>query len=135
MHSGHFADMESMKAYSMDLRTRVLRACLQKQGSQRKIAKTFGVSRSWLEELLRRYRKTKSLAPLPQGGDHCSIFKGEILERLNLAVTENPDATLSELKQLCGVKCTNPTIWRALKKLGLTRKKRRYVPANKTAQT
>ena len=135
MYYSYLADKESMKAYSMDLRERVLRAWQQKQGSQREIAKTFGVSLSWLEGFLRRYRKTNSIAPLAQGGDHCSIFKGENLERLEQAVSEHPDATLNELKQLCGAKCTPPTIWRALKNLGLTRKKRRYVPANKTVLT
>jgi len=91
MYCSYFADKESMKAYSMDLRERVLRAWQQKQGSQRAIAERFGVSRSWLEALLRRHHKTSSIAPLPQGGDHCSIFKGKILERLNQVVTENPE--------------------------------------------
>jgi hypothetical protein len=43
-----------MKAYSLDMGQKILRACDQKLGSQRVIAALFGVSQSFIEKLLRR---------------------------------------------------------------------------------
>ena len=129
------ADAYDMKTYSMDLRTRVLQACLQKHNPQREIAKTYNVSISWLEAFLRRYRKTGSSAPLPKGGDKRSVFTDKKLLRLKELVDEKPDMTLAELQSKCGVKCSHMAVWRALNKLGYTRKKRRYVLASKTGQT
>ncbi len=39
-----------MKAYSLDLRQKILRACDQQVGSQRAIATLFGVSQSFIEK-------------------------------------------------------------------------------------
>jgi transposase len=47
-----------MKAYALDLRQKILRACDQRLGSQRAIAALFGVSQSLVEKLLRRRRTT-----------------------------------------------------------------------------
>ena len=46
-----------------------------------------------------------------------------------------PDLTLRELRQAVGLECTLPAIHYALKKLGLTYKKRHSGPASKTVQT
>ena len=63
-----------MDAYSMDLRQRVVRACDEKVGSQRRIAELFGVSLSWVEKLLRRRRQTGSIAPKAHGGGGRPVF-------------------------------------------------------------
>jgi hypothetical protein len=39
-----------MKAYSLDLRQKILRACDHRLGSQRNIAMLFGVSQSFVEK-------------------------------------------------------------------------------------
>jgi transposase len=49
-----------MKAYSLDLRQKLLRACDQPFGSQRPIASLCGVSQSFVEKLRRR-RRTSGL--------------------------------------------------------------------------
>lgn len=119
----------------MDLRERVAQAYDQKQGSQEEVAERFGVSVSWVEKLLRRRREANSIAPRQGGGDYRSVFVAKDLEKLRQIVDKHPDATLAELQQLCGIACSYVAVWRALKKLGYTRKKRLYVPASKTVQT
>ena len=48
----------------------------------------------------------------------------EDLEQLRELVRRQPDATLEELRQRLGVSCSLMTISRALRKLGLPRKKK-----------
>jgi transposase len=43
-----------MKAYSLDLRQKVIDAYNRKQGSQRQLAKRFSVSLSFIQDLLKR---------------------------------------------------------------------------------
>ena len=49
-------------AYSQELRDRIVRAVEQGKRSQRQIAEDFGVSKSCVEEMWRRYRETGSSA-------------------------------------------------------------------------
>lgn len=124
-----------MKTYPIDFRKQVLKVFDQKQATQKEIASRFGVSLSWLEKLLRQRRQTNSISPRQRGGDYRSIFTGKHLDYLKQMVEKYPDATLAELEELCGLKSSYTAVWRALKKLGYTRKKRRYVPPSKTVQT
>ena len=57
--------LSCMKAYSLDLRQKILRASDQGLGSQCAIAAFFGVSLSFVEKLLRRRRTTGDVAPRP----------------------------------------------------------------------
>ena len=49
--------------YSLDLRQKILHAHQRGLGSQRMLADLFGVSLSFVERLLRRYRTTATVAP------------------------------------------------------------------------
>ena len=62
-----------MKAYSFDLREKILRACDQRLGSQRAIATLFGLSLSFVETLLRRRRATGDSSPRPPAGGRRAI--------------------------------------------------------------
>ena len=123
MNIWQIADISLMKTYSMDLRERVWQACQQKQGTEKEIASCFKVSVDWVRKIRRLHRETGSIAPLPNGGDRRSIFTGELLQRLKDTSEKHPDATLPELQEYCGVKCSRMAVWRGMKKLGLTRKK------------
>jgi transposase len=57
-----------MKAYSLDLRQKMLRAGDQRLGSQRAMATRFGVSQSVVETGLRGRRATGELRPRPHAG-------------------------------------------------------------------
>jgi len=59
--------LTGMKAYSLDLRHKILRVCDERLSSQLAIAAMFGVSQLFVEKLLRR-RRDMGLALLPTKG-------------------------------------------------------------------
>jgi transposase len=113
-----------MKAISEDLRKRILETIERGDGSLRQIARRFLVSVSFITRLLQLHRSTGSLEPRPHGGGNPAVLGPEDLEQLRELVQKQPDATLEELRQRLGVSCSLMTISRALRKLGLPRKKK-----------
>jgi transposase len=113
-----------MAAYSQDLRQRVIDCIDRKEGSLRQIAQRFVVSLSFIVRLLQIRRRTGSLDPKPLAGGRHPALGPEDLERLQELVRQQPDATLKELQQRLGVSCSLTSIWRALEKLQLSRKKK-----------
>ena len=65
-----------MKAYSTDLRERVVAACDTRAGTREQIAARFAVSASWVRKLLRQRRDTGSIDPKPHGGGRAPAFDG-----------------------------------------------------------
>jgi len=114
-----------MKAYSMDLRERVVAACDARDGTREQVAERFSVSVSWIRDLLRWRRETGSIAPKPRGGGRPPAFDAAAGERLRRAVRDDDDATLVELAEAAGVACCASAVHRALRRLGITRKKSR----------
>jgi transposase len=113
-----------MKAYSQDLRQRILDTVQGGDGTLGQIARRFLVSVSFITRLLQLHRSTGSLEPRPHGGGNPAVLGPEDLEQLRELVQKQPDATLEELRQRLGVSCSLMTISRALRKLGLPRKKK-----------
>ena len=112
-----------MKAYSTDLRRRVVAAYDAREGTQEQLAARFAVSVSWVRKLLRQRRDTGSFAPRPHGGGHPPAFDDAAAARLRGAVRDDADATLEELGRAAGVACSPSAVYRALDRLGITRKK------------
>jgi transposase len=123
-----------MKAYSMDLRERVVAACDLGEGTREEIAKRFRVGVAWVYRLLQRRRDTGSIAPKPHGGGQKPAFDPPAAERLRRAVADRPDATLEELREAAGVACGTSAVHRALGELGLPRKKSRSGPPSRTTR-
>jgi transposase len=122
-----------MKAYSMDLRLRIVQAYDRGEGSQAELAEQFRVSERSLQRLLRQRRQTGSIAPQPHGGGRAAKVHGPTLLRWKQAVAEFPDASLDELRDRCGVDGSRMCIFRALRRLRLTRKKSRSAaPSSRT---
>jgi transposase len=115
--------------YSQDLRDRVL-AAGDRGMKTTQIARVFEVSPAWVRRLKQRRRETGETAPRPMGG--ATFFK---IDRTLLAglVSQQPDATLEELRQRLGVQCAISAISMALKGLGLSFKKRRCTRPSRTA--
>jgi transposase len=113
-----------MRAYSSDLRERILAAVERGKGSLRALADLFLVSLSSIVRLLRRYRASGSLLPKPHAGGPCSLLDADACQRLRALVREQPDATLAELQARLGIPCSLSTLCRALQRLGLSRKKK-----------
>ena len=115
-----------MVPYSIDLRERVLMAVDADEGTQEEIAQRFRVSARWVRKLLARRAATGSIAPEPNGGGRKPLIQGEAAEALRAAVRADPDATLEELREATGFTGCLMTVWRAIERLKITRKK---VPA------
>ena len=124
-----------MKAYSMDLRERVVAACDARDGTRERIAACFSVSVSWIRDLLRRRRETGSIAPRPRGGGRAPAFDAGAAERLREAVRADDDATLEELAEAAGVACSPSAVYRALGRPGITRKKSRGGRPSRTGRS
>jgi transposase len=109
-------------AYSMDLRTRVLKDS-DAGLSSKELAERYHVSRAWVDALKQRRRETGAFAPLkPTKFRRRALVEAET-ERLAALVAARPDATLTELREALRTAAGLTTIWRALNQLDLTFKK------------
>jgi len=115
-----------MVEYSKDLRERVLAAVDAAEGTQQEIAKRFRVSARWIRKMLELRAKTGSVAPKPRSGGRKLLIHGEQADALQAALRNKPDATLQELREATGFDGCLMTVWRALRRLNITRKKSRY---------
>jgi len=113
-----------MRPLSNDLRERIVAAVDRREGSRRELARRFVVDVSCITRLLQLRRQTGSIDPRPHGGGKPPTLDDDGLERLRRLVQERPDATLQELRDGLGIGGGIMIIWRALKKLGITRKKK-----------
>ena len=117
-----------MKAYSTDLRAKLVLAYESGEGSLDEVADTFGVGRCTVARMMKLWRAGQSLAPLPHGGGYPAMLDEKVLALLTSQVALQPDATLSELaahlKKKAKVEVHLSTVCRALQKLGLPRKKK-----------
>ena len=124
-----------MRAYSHDLRERVVRACDAGTHSRQAIAKLFGVSTAWVRRLLQRRRETGFFAARPRGGRTAVKMTDARCGRLLVLVSEQPDATLAELHERLGAPVHLSTVARALVRLGWPVKKKSCAPPSRTALT
>jgi transposase len=113
-----------MRPYSIDLRERIVAAIDRGEHSLRQIAHIFSVNLSFLVRLLQRRRATGSVQPKPHGGGPPPKLDPAAVRRLRALVRKHPDATLTELRDRLGIPCHIATIARALRRLGITRKKK-----------
>lgn len=132
-----FESASAMKAYSTDLRQKVMNAYNNAEGSQRELAKRFSVSLSFVQSLLRRYRSSGTVEPKPHGGGQSAKLTSEQVALITTLVEEDNDAILvelcSRLEERTGVKVSRATMGRITQKLNLTRKKKQYMPLSDTA--
>jgi transposase len=119
-----------MKAYSIDLREKIVNVYEQENTSIRKVADRFKVSKAFVQKLLKQKSTVGHLQPSKQGGSLKSILSA-CDRQLKLMVDSYPDATLNEYceywRETYNQWVSNSTMCRALLRLQLTRKKRLYV--------
>jgi transposase len=114
-----------MKAYSSDLRERIVQAVQQGQ-SQAAAAQTFGVGSATVKRYVAQLRRTGSLAPKRPAGPPPRIGPAEY-PALRTQLAAAPAATLAEhcarWEQTHGVRVSVPTMYRAIRAVDWTRKK------------
>jgi putative transposase len=117
-----------MRAYPLELRQPILRACDEGTDTRQQIAELFGVSRSFVQKLLRQREDTGRLAPQAPAGGRPPKLDAPAWQCLRDLVAECPDATLAELgarlQQQGGPSVHGSTLCRALRALGLPLKKK-----------
>jgi transposase len=117
-----------MKAYSLDLRERVVAAYERGKGSIAEVAEQFNVGQTFVKKMLRQKRQRGSVAPLAHGGGRQPSLSDKEHRLLRQKVKEQPDVSLAELQahleSKAQVTVSRPTIHRSLRASDLTRKKR-----------
>lgn len=123
------------RPYSIDLRERVLGDLLTGDPI-RAIAGRFDVSPSFVSKLGTRYRERGSVSPDQQGGDRRSEPIETHRDWLLESTAAQPDRTLDEIRRELlarGLGVSVMTVWRFFERHGLSYKKRRPMPASRTA--
>ncbi len=121
-----------MKAYSEDLRWKIVQAVAR--GMDRsEVARTFGVSLSSIKRYVGAAREGKPLRPKKHPGSRPKIDeRGRRL--LEADVEKRPTVSLKErcrfLERLTGVRVSEATLSRLLRRLGFSRKKGLWVRAS-----
>lgn len=117
------------RAYSDDLRRKLLEAHLAGKGTLAELAGQFGVSDRWAWKVSSAYRRTGSMARTPQRRH--GVIAAKVDERVRALVANKPDIVLREMQaefQADGHSISIPHLWRTLKRLGLRLKKSRSTP-------
>ena len=116
-----------MRAYSLDLRQKVVAAYERGEATIDEIASLFSVGPTFVKKMLRLHREGRDLSPLPHGGGHTPKLSDKHLQMIRAEIARNNDVTADELRDLLrrrsGVEVSQPTISRALARLNLPRKK------------
>jgi transposase len=121
------------RAYSDDLRRKVLAAYAAGKGTMKALAEQFDVSYSWVRGIAADQRETGTYQRTPQRR-RTSKIDGDLIRRL---VKAQPDIVLVELQERAaehGVRASTVHLWRILGKLGLRLKKSHSTPLSATAK-
>ena len=115
-----------MKAYSVDFRQKIIDTYQETGISQRKLAKRFGVTLSFIIKLIKQWKETGDLKPKKSPGSPRKL-KPEQEEILIEIVEQNNDWTLAkyqnELEKRTGIRVSISTISRILRSWRYTVKK------------
>jgi transposase len=126
------------RAYSDDLRRKLLEAHDRGEGSLAELAKRFGVSEGWACKIsAARSRTGKTERPAGGKRGRKSRITARVIEYLRSRVKAQPDRTLVELQQDLresqGLEIGITWLWMGLKQIGLRLKKSHSAPPSRTA--
>ena len=118
-----------MRAFSRDLRARIA-AAFTTDATSFEIGDRFGVSASFVRKLRSQVDRNGHFEAGPTGGARPRALDDNARSQVRALVAEMSDATLrelcSELEKRTSQRVSEPTMWRALRDLGITRKKRLF---------
>jgi transposase len=125
------------KAYSNDLRCKLLTAYDRGQGSLRVLAELFSVSYDWAKKVSRQRLHSQQMERVAQSrhGAVSRVTPAVQAELLRL-LREQPDRTLAELqkglRQSLDLSFSTQHLWRVLKRLNVRLKKSHSTPPSET---
>lgn len=125
------------KAYSDDLRIKLIEAHQAGEGSLEALARRFHVSVGWTKKVSAAFRRTGSaVRPPTSPPGRRSRFGPAIQQRLRQWISEQSDLTLHELqarlRSELGVTASIGRLWSLLREMSLDRKKSHLTRPNKT---
>lgn len=114
--------------YSVDLRERAV-AFIEEGGSKVDACRIFKIGHNTIYLWVRQRKMLGTLAPKIRGK-----YKTRLLDDVKLAahVKEHKDATLGEIASVFSV--SHVAIWKALRRLKITRKKKAFCSVNVTSK-
>lgn len=124
----HLCYPRLMKTLSLDLRERIVAAFDRGDGTRLQIAERYEVSESMVKKLLKQRVKTGDIAPRHANSGRKPTIGPVHEKRLRRLVAQQPDLTLTELRDSLELDVTPQAIFYALERLGLPLKKRRSSP-------
>ena len=122
-----------MRAYSLDLRQRVLQD-FQAGLNFARLGRKYSVSAEWTRQFIRRFQATGELAARPPRIKKPPFHRRHEAE-LRAAVAEQPGLTLEALRTRLGLDVSLGTLWNALAALKISFKKKRWSPPSKSGRT
>jgi transposase len=127
--------MHRMNAYSEDLRKKIVEA-LRRGTTKSEAARAFGVSRSSVKRYAKLVEEGRPLAPKKRPGSKPKMDE-RATKLLEADAEKRTAATLSErrefLEKAAGVRVSESTVSRMLRRLGWSRKKGVWVRAKETS--
>ena len=124
-----------MKAYSVDLRKKIIES-VRRGISKSETARRFGVNRSTINRYIKRLDEGGSLVPKRRSGKRPKLDE-RAMRLLEEDLKARPWATHNRRSEflfgVCGIKVSEATICRSIKRLGHSRKKDRQQQASETS--
>jgi transposase len=126
-----------MRAYSEDLRQKVVEAVERRGTSKSEAARLFGISLSSVKRYTKLASRGEPLAPRRKGGGRPPIADETTRKLLEEDIRQRPSATIGERRQFlmsfAGKSLSEVTVRRLLKRMGYSRKKGMWGRWNETS--
>lgn len=112
-----------MKAYSQDLRDRVIETYKKGEKNKTRIARIFHITRETVREWIKRYEESGDYSS-KQGVNCGPAFKFTDKEAILAYIENNPDANAVEIRDALFPMCPMSTWYDTMSRLEITYKKR-----------
>ena len=124
------------RAYSNDLRRKLLEAYDRGEGSLRELAVRFAVSHGYTKKIRKQQLRSGQMERVPQRYGEHRRATAEFQGRLRQMIRQQPDLTLAEMQQKLyeanREQWSVSGLWRVIARMGLRLKKSRSTPPSKT---
>jgi transposase len=122
-------------SYTLEIPCPIVAAVDRGVGSLPAVAALFQVSINSVANYLQLRQQTGSLQPRPNPGGRQPAIPPQRYDELRQLFAQQPDLTLEQTRQRMALNCSLAAICRTLKKLGLNRKKKRWLPLSSSVPT
>ena len=124
------------KAYSNDLRRKLLEAYDRGEGSLRELAERFGVSSPYAWKISAQRKRTGQVERVEQRHGPESKVTRAVEQQVRTWVRQQPDLTLVEIQErlweTARLALSVARVWQVLRRMQLRLKKSHFTPRNKT---